>query len=328
MRISVIHDYSDVFRTTKHFAKLAGHEVVIHNDAYISADKVVAQIKGFDAVLLTQQRVPMTRAIIEQLPGLKFICQTGRNVYHLDIPACTDHGIVVSAGRLSGGHSPYSTTAELAGGLIISSLRHIPDEVESFKRGNWHTTVGSKLNGRTLGVYAFGHIGAAVARVGRAFGMNVVCWGREASIARAKSEGFDIAASREAFFENADIISLHLPGNKATRGLITAADLALMKPHALLVNTSRAPIIEPGALAAALAKGRPGFAAVDVYEDEPVTGANHPLLSMKNALCTPHLGYAERSSYESMYATAVEQLLAFAEGKPTDVLNPEAMGKP
>ena len=328
MRISVIHDYSDVFRTTKHFAKLAGHEVVIHNDAYISADKVVAQIKGFDAVLLTQQRVPMTRAIIEKLPGLKFICQTGRNVYHLDIPACTDHGIVVSAGRLSGGHSPYSTTAELAWGLIISSLRHIPYEVESFKRGNWHTTVGSKLNGRTLGVYAFGHIGAAVARVGRAFGMKVVCWGREASIARAKSEGFDIAASREAFFENADIISLHLPGNKATRGLITAADLALMKPHALLVNTSRAPIIEPGALAAALAKGRPGFAAVDVYEDEPVTGANHPLLSMKNALCTPHLGYAERSSYESMYATAVEQLLAFAEGKPTDVLNPEAMGKP
>ena len=327
MKIAVIHDYSDVFRSTKHFAKLAGHEVVIHNDAYIDAEKVVAQIKGFDAVLLTQQRVPMTRAIIEQLPGLKFICQTGRNVYHLDIPACTDSGIVVSAGRLSGGHSPYSTTAELAWGLIISSLRHIPHEVESFKRGNWHTTVGSKLNGRTLGVYAFGHIGAAVARVGKAFGMKVVCWGREGSLARAKAEGFDIAASREAFFENADIISLHLPGNKATRGLITGADLARMKPHALLVNTSRAPIIEPGALAAALAKGRPGFAAVDVYEDEPVTGANHPLLSMKNALCTPHLGYAERSSYESMYATAVEQLLAFAEGKPTDVLNAEAMGK-
>ncbi len=327
MRISVIHDYSDVFRATKHFAKLAGHEVVIHNDAYISADKVVEQIKGFDAVLLTQQRVPMTRAIIEKLPGLKFICQTGRNVYHLDIPACTEHGIVVSAGRLSNGHSPYSTTAELAWGLIIASLRHIPYEVESFKRGNWHTTVGSKLFGRTLGVYAFGHIGAAVARVGKAFGMNVVCWGREGSLARAQAEGFDIAASREAFFANTDIISLHLPGNKATRGLITGADLALMKPHALLVNTSRAPIIEPGALAAALAKGRPGFAAVDVYEDEPVTGANHPLLSMKNALCTPHLGYAERSSYEVMYATAVEQLLAFAADAPTDVLNPEAMGK-
>ena len=327
MKISVIHDYSDVFRTTKHFPKLAAHEVVIHNDAYISADRVVEQAKGFDAVLLTQQRVPMTRAIIERLPGLKFICQTGRNVYHLDVPACTDHGIVVSAGRLSSGHSPYSTTAELTWGLIISSLRQIPYEVERFKQGHWHSTVGTRLHGRTLGIYAFGHIGAAVARVGKAFGMNVVCWGREGSLARAKAEGFEIAASREAFFDNADIISLHLPGNKATHGLITAADLARMKPTALLVNSSRAPIIEKGALAAALVKGRPGFAAIDVYEDEPVTGANYPLLKMKNALCTPHLGYAERSSYESMYSTAIEQLLAFADGKPIDMLNPEAIGK-
>jgi D-3-phosphoglycerate dehydrogenase len=301
--------------------------VVIHNDAYISADRVVEQAKGFDALLLTQQRVPMTRAIIEQLPGLKFICQTGRNVYHLDIPACTEHGIVVSAGRVSSGGSPYSTTGELAWGLIISSLRQIPYEVERFKQGHWHSTVGTRLYGRTLGVYAFGHIGAAVARVGKAFGMKVVCWGREGSIARAKAEGFEIAASREAFFENADIVTLHLPGNKATRGIITAADLARMKPTALLVNTSRAPIIEPGALAAALAKGRPGFAAVDVYEDEPVTGATNPLQHMNNALCTPHLGYAERGSYEAMYATAVEQLLAFAAGNPTDVVNPEVVGK-
>lgn len=328
MKIAVIHDYSDVFRTTKHFSKLAAHNVTIHNDAYISADRVVEQVKGADAVLLTQQRVPITRAIIERLPGLKFICQTGRNVYHLDVPACTEHGVVVSAGRLSGGgHNPYSTTAELAWGLIISSLRSIPQEVERFKQGHWHSTVGSKLYGRTLGVYAFGHIGGAVARVGRAFGMNVVCWGREGSTARAKAEGFEVAASREAFFENADVISLHLPGNKATHGIITAADLARMKPTALLVNTSRAPIIEAGALAAAVQKGRPGFAAVDVYEDEPVTGAKHPLIGMKNVLCTPHLGYAERSSYESMYATAIEQLLAFADGKPVDVLNPEAIGK-
>ncbi len=327
MKIAVIHDYADVFRTTRHFAKLAAHEVVIHNDAYVDANRVVAQVKGFDAVLLTQQRVPITRQIVEQLPGLKFICQTGRNVYHLDVAACTEHGITVSAGRLSSGGSPYSTTAELAWGLILSSLRQIPFEVESFKQGNWHSTVGTRLFGRTLGIYAFGHIGAAVARVGRAFGMKVVCWGREGSIARAKAEGFEIAASREAFFENADIISLHLPGNKATRGLITGADLARMKPTALLVNTSRAPIVELGALAAALQKGRPGFAAVDVYEDEPVTGANHPLLKLKNALCTPHLGYAERGGYESMYATAIEQLLAFAEGKPVDVINPEVVGR-
>ena len=327
MRISVIHDYANVFRTTKHFPKLAAQEVVIHTDAYTSADRVVEQVQGFDAVLLTQQRVPITRAIVERLPGLKYICQTGRNAYHLDIPACTDNGIVVSTSRRSGGGSPYSTTAELAWGLIISSLRQIPYEVERFKQGNWHSTVGTRLHGRTLGIYAFGHIGAAVARVGKAFGMKVVCWGREGSTARAKAEGFEVAASREAFFETADIISLHLPGNKATHGIITAADLGRMKPTALLVNTGRAPIIEAGALAASLQKGRPGFAAVDVYEDEPVTGANHPLLKLNNALCTPHLGYAERGSYESMYATAIEQLLAFAAGKPVDVVNPEAVGK-
>ena len=328
MKISVIHDYADVLRGTKHFNKLAAHQVTIHNDAYIDPARVVAQVKGADALLLTQQRVPITRAILEQLPDLKFICQTGRNVYHLDTAACTERGIVVSAGRAGGGHSnPYSTTAELTWGLIISSLRNIPYEVERFKQGHWHSTQGSKLFGRTLGIYAFGHIGGAVARVGRAFGMKVVCWGRDASIARAKAEGFEIAASREAFFEQCDVICLHLPGNKATHGLITGADLARMKSTALLVNSSRAPIIEAGALEAALKNGRPGFAAVDVYEAEPVTGANHPLLKLNNALCTPHLGYAERSSYEGMYSVAVEQLLAFADGKAIDVINPEAVGK-
>ncbi len=327
MKIAVIHDYSDVFRTTRSFPQLAKHEVMIHNDAYTDSSRVVQQVKGCDAVLLTQQRVPITRKIVEQLPGLKFICQTGRNTNHLDVAACTEHGIVISAGRVSSGGSPYSTTAELAWGLILSSLRQIPYEVDRFAQGHWHSTVGTRLYGRTLGVYAFGHIGGAVARVGKAFGMNVVCWGREGSTARAKAEGFEIAASREAFFENADVISLHLPGNKNTRGIITAADLARMKPTALLVNTSRAPIIEEGALAAAVQKGRPGFAAVDVYEDEPVTGATHPLQKIKNVLCTPHLGYAERGSYEAMYKTAVEQLLAYADGKPTDVVNPETLNK-
>ena len=199
--------------------------------------------------------------------------------------------------------------------------------MERLKQGSWHATVGERLFGRTLGVYAFGHIGAAVARVGNAFGMHVVCWGREGSTARAKAEGFEIAASRDAFFEDADVLSLHLPGNRETRGLITADDLARMKPTALLVNTSRAPIIAEGALIAALQKGRPGFAAVDVFEEEPVIGAKHPLLQMPNALCTPHLGYAERDGYEALYALAVDQLLAFADGKPINVVNPEAVGK-
>jgi D-3-phosphoglycerate dehydrogenase len=193
------------------------------------------------------------------------------------------------------------------------------------KQGHWQTTVGTRLSGRTLGVYAFGHIGGAVARVGKAFGMRVVCWGREGSTARARAEGFEVAPSREAFFENADVLSLHLPGNHETRGIVKGDDLARMKPTALLVNTSRAPIIAEGALVAALRKGRPGFAAVDVYEEEPVVGATHPLLQMPNVLCTPHLGYAERDSYEALYTVAVDQLLAFAEGKPINVANPEAV---
>ncbi len=326
MKIAVIHDYADVLRKTRAFSRLQGHEVVIHNDAYIDPARVVQQVKGCDALLLTQQRVMVTRQIIEQLPQLKFISQTGRNVSHLDVAACTDHGILVSAGGHDGG-SPYTVTGELAWALILASLRHLPYEVDRLKHGHWHSTVGTRLYGHTLGIYAFGHIGSGVARVGRAFGMNVVCWGREGSLARAKAEGFEAAASREAFFENADVVSLHLPSNKATRGIVTAADLARMKPTSLLVNTSRAPIIAESALVAALEKGRPGFAAVDVYEEEPVVGANHPLLKMKNALCTPHLGYSEKGSYEDIYAGGVDQFLAYAAGKPVNVQNPEAAGK-
>ena len=195
------------------------------------------------------------------------------------------------------------------------------------KQGHWQSTAGTRLYGKTLGIYAFGHIGAAVARVGKAFGMNVVCWGREGSTARAKAEGFAVAPSREAFFESADVLSLHLPGGKETRGIVTAADLARMKPTALLVNTSRAPIIAEGALVAALQKGRPGFAAVDVYDAEPVVCGANPLVKMKNVLCTPHLGYCERDQYEDMYEGAVNRLLAYAAGKPIYVIKPDAAGK-
>ena len=327
MKIAVIHDYADVLRTTPAYARLSGHEVTIHTDAYADPDRVVEQASDSDALLLTQQRVPITRHIVERLPRLKFISQTGGNVYHLDIAACTERGIVISASGGGERGSAYSTTAELAWGLILSSLRHIPYEVLRLKQGHWHSTVGTRLYGSTLGVYAFGHIGAAVARVGRAFGMKVVCWGREGSTARARAEGFEIASSREAFFAGADVISLHLPGGKETRGIVTEADLARMKPTALLVNTGRAGIIEEGALVAALRKGRPGYAAVDVYEQEPVVGGGHPLLKAENALCTPHLGYAERRGYERMYARAVDQLLAYADGKPVNVVNPEALGR-
>lgn len=327
MKIAVIHDYADVLRTTRAYPKLKDHEVRIHTDAYTDPKKVIEQVAGCEALLLTQQRVPITRQIVEGLPGLKFISQTGRNVNHLDMAALTEKGVVVSAGGGSDRGNPYSTTGELAWGLILASLRHLPYEIERFKNGNWHSTVGTRLYGQTLGIYAFGHIGGAVARVGKAFGMKVVCWGREGSTARAKAEGFEVAASREAFFENADVISLHLPGNKETRGIVTAEDLARMKPTALLVNTSRAPLVAHDVLVNALQKGRPGYGAFDVFENEPVTGATDPLLKMKNVICTPHLGYAESSSYETLYALAVDQLLAYADGKPINVANPETVGK-
>lgn len=231
-------------------------------------------------------------------------------------------GIVVSVGGIAG---RSNDTAELTWALILASLRHLPFEVEQLKQGKWQTSLGTSLYGRTLGVYALGKIGSVVATVGSAFGMRVVCWGREGSLGRAREAGYEVAPSREAFFETADLLSLHLPLNAETRGLITAADLARMKPEALLVNTSRAGIIADGALVEALNRGRPGFAAVDVFEEEPVLGAGHPLLGMANAICTPHLGYVTRDRYESFYEATIEHVLAFAAGKPIHVANPEVL---
>jgi D-3-phosphoglycerate dehydrogenase len=315
MKIAVIHDYGDAFRKTAAAGRLQGHEVIVDTGARTDWGRL-AEV---EALVLTQQRVPVTREVLGRLPRLKLISQTGRNLYHLDLAACAERGIVISAGAPPA-RGPYSRTAELAWGLIIAALRHLPYEVERLKAGHWQSTVGAGLAGKTLGIYAFGHIGAAVARVGRAFGMEVVCWGREGSTARARSEGFAVAATRQAFFESADVLSLHLPANAQTRGIVTADDLARMKPQALLVNTSRASIVAEGALAEALRRGRPGFAAVDVYEEEPVLGAAHPLLGLRNALCTPHLGYAERDTFEGLYGVAVDQILAYAAGKPINVV--------
>lgn len=315
MKIAVIHDYGDAFRKVSAFGRLGGHEVIVDTGARTD----FARIAQAEALVLTQQRVPVTREFLARLPRLKFISQTGRNLYHLDLAACAARGIVVSAGA-PGGKSPYTRTAELAWGLILASLRHLPFEAARLKAGHWQSTVGAGLAGRTLGIYAFGHIGAGVARVGRAFGMEVLCWGRQGSTGRARAEGFAVASSREAFFEAADVLSLHLPANAETRGIVGAGDLARMKPDALLVNTSRASIVAEGALAEALRRGRPGFAAVDVYEEEPVLDAAHPLLGMDNALCTPHLGYATRDTFEAMYAVAVDQLIAYAAGEPINVV--------
>jgi D-3-phosphoglycerate dehydrogenase len=323
MKIAVIDDYQDAFRQLAAFTRLNGHEVVVFRDTEKDPARLAARLADVDAVLLTQQRSPFPRAVIEKLPKLKLIAQTGRNTNHIDVAACTEKGIVVAA---AGSGTPHAT-AELAWGLILASMRHIPHEVEQLKKGVWQTTVGTGLHGKTLGVYAPGRIGSCVAQVGKAFGMKVTCWGRDASKAKAREAGYAVPATREEFFAGADVISLHIPLNKETRGIVTAADLACMKPDALLVNTSRAPLVAAGALEDALKNGRPGFAAVDVYEDEPVVGGNHPLLKMPNVICTPHLGYVEKSTYDAYYGAAIDGIVGFAAGKPVNVLNPEALVK-
>ena len=323
MRIAVLDDYQDAFRKLNCYSKLKGHDVVTHRDSVKEPAKLAERLNGAEAVILLQQRTPFPRAAAEKVTTLKLISQTGRNVNHIDVAACTEKGIVVCG---SGAGLP-NHTAELTWGLIFASLRHIPDEVQRFKAGQWQTTLGTTVVGRTLGIYAYGRIGSIVAQVGRAFGMKVVCWGREGSTGKARADGFEVAASREAFFENADIVSLHLPLNKETRGIIKHADLARMKPTALIVNTSRAPIVEEGALAKALKEGRPGFGAVDVYEDEPVLNGNHPLLKLDNVVCTPHLGYVDRDTYEKYYGAAIDGILAYAQGSPINVLNPEVLKK-
>jgi len=323
MKIAVIDDYQNAFKTLKCFPKLNGHEVQIYTDPETSLDKLADRLKDADAVVLTQQRTYFPRALIEKLPKLKLIGQTGRAATHIDLEACTEKGIVVSAG----GAGNSNATAELTWGLILSALRNLPFEVKRLQEGRWQSTLGTGVNGKILGIYAYGKIGSIVAAVGKAFGARVVCWGREGSTGRARAAGFEVAKSREEFFADADILSLHLPLNKDTRGIVSRSDLARMKSTALLVNASRSGLIEKGALEEALQAGRPGKAAVDVYDQEPVLGANHSLLKMTNATCTPHLGYVTRESYEDYYAVVVDDILAFAAGKPNHVLNPEALGK-
>jgi D-3-phosphoglycerate dehydrogenase len=323
MKIAVIDDYQNAFRTLKCYPKLSRHEVVVFSDTETDIARLAERLKDADAVVLTQQRSSFPRALIERLPKLKLIGQTGRAATHVDLEACTEKGIVVSAS----GSGNSSATAELTWGLILAALRHIPLEVKRLKEGNWQSTLGTGVSGKALGIYAYGKIGSIVAGVGKAFGARVVCWGREGSTGRARAAGFAVAKSREDFFAEADILSLHLPLNKDTRGIVTRDDLARMKPTALIVNASRAGLIASGALVDALKAGRPGMAAVDVYEQEPVIGADHPLLKMDNVTCTPHLGYVTRETYEEYYAAVVDDILAFAAGEPQNALNPAAIGR-
>ena len=321
MKIAVIDDYQNAFRTLGCARKLGDHELIVYTDTENDPERLARRLQDADVVVLTQQRSRFPRAVIERLPKLKLISQTGRNAAHIDLEACTERKVVVSAG----GTGRPGATAELTWGLILAALRHIPEEVANLKAGRWQSSLGTDITGKTLGIYAPGKIGSIVAKVGQAFGAHVLCWGREASKQKAAEAGYDFAQSRAALFSEADILCLHLPLNKETRGIVTQEDLARMKPSALLVNTSRAGLIAAGALVEALQAGRPGFGAVDVYEDEPVIGATHPLLKMNNVICTPHLGYVTKETYENYYGIVVDQILAFIDGKPINVANPEAL---
>lgn len=315
MKIAVLDDYQDAFAQLGFASQLTGHDVVSFKDT-VSGAALVSRLAEFDIVVLIQQRSPLPRAAIAQLPKLKFISQSGHNVAHLDVAACADYGIVISAG---GGGTPHATS-EFVWGLILASMRRIPQEAQRLADGHWMgRPIGVGLKGKTLGIYAFGKIGTLVAQAARAFEMNVLCWGREGSLTRAAAAGYEVASTREAFFSGCDVITLHLPLNSATAGLITSADLAQMKPSALLVNTSRAQIIAAGALAEAMTLGRPGFAAVDVYETEPVLGGAHPLIGRDNVLCTPHLGYAEEGRYRELLGVACEQVVAYLQGAPINM---------
>jgi D-3-phosphoglycerate dehydrogenase len=322
MNVTILDDYQNIVRSLDSFKKLQGHNVTVWNDHTKDVDVLAERLKDTEALVLIRERTPIRAPLIERLPRLKLVSQ--RSVYpHIDVDALTKRGIVLSSDQHPG--KPSYATAELTWGLVIAAMRHIPQEVANLKAGKWQSTVGTGLRGRNLGILGYGRIGSTVAGYGRAFGMNVSVWGREGSRMRASADGYAAAASREAFFEQADVISLHIRLTPDTRGLVTAEDLARMKPTALIVNTSRAGLIAPGALVEALKRGRPGMAAVDVFEEEPVLGANHPLLELDNVVATPHLGYVERDAYESQFSSSFEQVLAFAAGKPINVMNPEAL---
>jgi D-3-phosphoglycerate dehydrogenase len=322
MKITVLDDYHDTVRTLSCFKKLDGHDVTIWNDHLQDTDALAERLKDAEVLVLIRERTRIRAPLLAKLPKLKLISQ--RSVYpHIDIDACTQQGVVVSSSLHLG--TPSYATAELTWGLILSSFRQIPQQMASLKAGTWQIGVGSTLRNKTLGIFGYGRIGAAVASYGRAFGMNVVVWARPNSLVRAKAEGHLVAPSKLAFFERCDVLSLHMRLVEGTRGIVTADDLRRMKPSALIVNTSRAQLIERGALIEALRAGRPGFAAVDVYEEEPLRDTAHPLLNMPNVICTPHLGYVTRDEYELQFTDIFDQITAYAAGRPINVVNPDAV---
>lgn len=316
MRVAILDDYQSCIQNLNCFSKLVGHEVVVFHDT-VKGHELAARLQGFDAVVLTRERTAISASLLDKLPNLKLISQTGKIAGHVDLDACTARGVVVSEGQGTG-----AATAELTWALILASRRHLLSEARRMQEGLWQGHLGQQLSGQRLGIWGYGRIGRQVALFGRAFGMRVWVWGREGSLSRAQADGFEVAPSRADFLALSDVLSLHVRLNDQTRGSVTLEDLACMKPSALWVNTSRAELVVQGALVDALQSGRPGFAAVDVYESEPVLSGAHPLLQLPNALCTPHIGYVERDNYEHYFGMAFDNVNAFANGKPQNLAKP------
>jgi D-3-phosphoglycerate dehydrogenase len=322
VKISILDDYFDTLRTLDCFAKLAGHEVTIWNDHVQDVDKLAERLGDTEALVLIRERTQIREPLLERLPKLKLISQ--RSVYpHIDIDACSRLGIVVSSSLHA--DTPSYAAAELTWALVQAAMRALPQQMAALKAGHWQIGVGHTLRGKTLGIYGYGRIGAVVAGYGKAFGMKVLVWAREPAMAQARADGYATAGSKAEFFESCDVLSLHMRLVAATRGIVTASDLARMKPTSLLVNTSRAPLIEPNALVNALRAGRPGMAAVDVFEKEPLRDTADPLLTMDNVFCTPHIGYVTRDEYELQFTDIFDQIIAYAAGTPSNVVNPDVV---
>jgi D-3-phosphoglycerate dehydrogenase len=323
MKIAILDDYFDTLRTLKCFSKIEGHHVTIWKDHVQDVETLAGRLRDSEVLVLIRERTKIQAPLLERLPNLRLISQ--RSVYpHIDIAACTRLGVIVSSSQHPG--TPSYAAAELTWGLVLAAMRQIPQQMSALKAGRWQIGVGTTLRDKTLGIYGYGRIGSVVAGYGRAFGMDVLVWAREKTREQARADGYTAASNREEFFERCDVISLHMRLVEATRHIVTAADLARMKPTSLLVNTSRAPLIEPDALVNALRAGRPGMAAVDVHETEPVRDTDHPLLTMANVVCTPHIGYVSRDEYEVQFADIFDQITAYAAGAPINVVNPEVLG--
>jgi D-3-phosphoglycerate dehydrogenase len=320
MKITILNDYFDTVRGLDCFAMLDGHEVETWQDHLQDTDGLAARLMDTEVLVLIRERTKVEAPLLDRLTKLRLISQ--RSIYpHIDVVACTRNGVILSSNQSA--DTPSYAAAELTWGLVLAAARDIPRQVNSLKAGTWQCGVGMTLRGKVYGVHGYGRIGREVAQYARAFGMDVVIFAREATRERARADGWRTAESQEALYAQCDVISLHMRLVDATRHIVKASHLALMKPRAIVVNTARAALVEPGALVAALRAGRPGKAAVDVFDEEPVGDPAHPLLQMDNVVATPHIGYVSREAYERQFTQIFEQIRAYAAGTPINVINPE-----